>query len=143
MATLGLVIGFQPLLDPPRWALAAFVPALLLAFVVRFLNGWVVALSAFWLTRTHAVIQAYLLLLLFLGGQAMPLSLLPDWVQTTAWLSPFRWILAFPTELLIGRLTPGETLAGLGMQLLWTAVSLLLLRLCWGAAVHRYSAVGG
>jgi ABC-type uncharacterized transport system permease subunit len=29
------------------------------------------------------------------------------------------------------------------MHLLWTAVSLLLLRLCWGAAVHRYSAVGG
>src|ERR1700716_3824445 len=57
------------------------------------------------------------------GGQAMPLSLLPDWVQTIAWLSPFRWILASPTELLIGRLTPAETLAGLGMQLLWTAVS--------------------
>ena len=143
LATVGLVIGFQPVLGPPPWALVAFAPALLLAFVVRFLNGWMVALSAFWLTRTHAVIHAYLLLLLFLGGQAMPLSLLPEWVQTIAWLSPFRWILAFPTELLIGRLTPGETLAGLGMQLLWTAVSLLLLRLCWGAAVHRYSAVGG
>ena len=143
LATLGLVIGFHPLLDSPRWALVAFAPALLLAFVVRFLNGWMVALSAFWLTRTHAVIQAYLLLLLFLGGQAMPLSLLPVWVQTIAWLSPFRWILAFPTELLIGRLTPAETLAGLGMQLLWTAVSLLLLRLCWSAAVRRYSAIGG
>ncbi|MDQ6669187.1 MAG: ABC-2 family transporter protein [Chloroflexota bacterium] len=142
LATFGLVTGFQPLLDPPGWALAAFAPALLLAFVVRFLNGWMLALSAFWLTRTQALIQAYLLLLLFLGGQAMPLSLLPDWVQTVAWLSPFRWILAFPTELLIGRLTPAETLAGFGMQLLWAVASLLLLRLCWRAAVRRYSAVG-
>jgi ABC-2 type transport system permease protein len=68
---------------------------------------------------------------------------LPDWVQTVAWLSPFRWVLAFPTELLIGRLTPVETMAGLGMQLLWAVVSLVLLWLCWGAAVRRYSAVGG
>jgi ABC-2 type transport system permease protein len=143
LATLGLDIGFQPRLDPPAWALAAFAPAVLLAFVIRFLNGWMVALSAFWLTRTQAVIQAYLLLLLFLGGQAMPLSLLPDWVQTIAWVSPFRWLLAFPTELLIGRLTPAETVGGLGMQLLWSLVSLLLLRLCWHAAVRRYSAVGG
>jgi ABC-2 type transport system permease protein len=143
LATLGLVIVFQPRLDPPGWALAACAPALLLAFVVRFLNGWMVALCAFWLTRTQAVIQAYLLLLLFLGGQAMPLALLPDWVQSIAWLSPFRWILAFPTELLMGRVTPAEALAGLGMQLLWTAASLLLLRLCWRAAVRRYAAVGG
>jgi viologen exporter family transport system permease protein len=143
LATVGLVIGFQPLLDPPGWALVGFAPAVLLAFVVRFLNGWLVALSAFWLTRTQAVIQAYLLLVLFLGGQAMPLSLLPSWVQTIAFLSPFRWILAFPTELLIGRLTPAETLTGFGMQLLWTVVSLFLLRRCWRAAVRRYSAVGG
>jgi len=114
--TVALVIGFQPALEPPAWAVAAFAPALLLAFAIRFLNGWTVALSAFWLTRTQAVIQAYLLLLLFLGGQAVPLAFLPAWVQTIAWLSPFRWILAFPTELLIGRLSPAEALAGLGMQ---------------------------
>jgi ABC-2 type transport system permease protein len=143
LATLGLVVAFEPRLDPLGWALAAFAPALLLAFVVRFLNGWMLALSAFWLTRTQALIQAYLLLVLFLGGQAMPLALLPAWVQTIAWLSPFRWILAFPTELLLGRLTPAEVLTGLGMQLIWAAVSLLLLRRCWGAAVRRYAAVVG
>jgi ABC-2 type transport system permease protein len=130
-------------LEPPGWALAASAPAVLLAFVVRFVNGWTVALAAFWLTRTQAVTQAYLLLLLFLGGQAAPVSLLPDWIQTVAWWSPFRWILAFPAELVLGRLTAAEIWIGLGMQLLWAVVSVLLLGLSWRAAVQRYTAVGG
>ena len=142
-ATVGLFMAFRPLADPPPWAVAAFASAVVLAFVVRFVTTWIVALSAFWLTRTHAVIQAYLLLLLFLGGQAAPLSLLPDWVQAVAWLSPFRWMLAFPIELLLGRLSPSEAMAGLGLQLLWAAASLALLRWCWRAAVRHYTAVGG
>lgn len=143
LATVLLVAVFQPRLEPPLWAVAAFVPALMLAYVVRFVSSWIVALSAFWLTRTQAVIHGYQVLLFFLGGEAAPLALLPDWVLVLAWLSPFRWMLAFPTELLLGRLTPPEALTGLGMQLLWAMTSVLLLLPCWRAAVRRYSAVGG
>jgi len=143
LATAILIVVIQPMIEPPSWAIAAFVPALLLAFLVRFVSAWIVALSAFWLTRTQAVIQAYLLLVLFLGGQAAPLSLLPPWAQAIAWLSPFPWMLAFPTELLVGRLTPAETITGLGMQLVWSVASLALLGLCWRAAARHYTAVGG
>ena len=45
-------------------------------------------LAAFWLTRTQAVTQLFLFLLLFLGGEAAPLTLLPGWVQVVAWWSP-------------------------------------------------------
>jgi ABC-2 type transport system permease protein len=142
VATAVLVAIFRPRLDPPSWALAAFIPSVFLAFVVRFINGWIVALSAFWLTRTQAIIQTYLFLLLFLGGEAAPLAILPSWVQTVAWWSPFRWQLAFPVELLLGRLSLTQALGGLGIQLLWAAISLALLDVSWRAAVRRYSAVG-
>jgi ABC-2 type transport system permease protein len=142
VATVGVFIAFSPVVNPPPWAVAAFVPALILAFVLRFVTTWIVALSAFWLTRTQAVIQAYLVLLLFLGGQAAPLSLLPQWAQGIAWFSPFRWMLAFPGELLSGRLAASEMIAGLVMQLLWVMASLVGLRCCWRAAVRHYTAVG-
>jgi ABC-2 type transport system permease protein len=143
VATAALIFGVGPRFEPPAWAVAAFVPALLLAFVVRVLNGWTLSLVAFWLTRIQAVIQAYLFVLFYLSGELAPLVLFPGWVQTVAWLSPFPWMLAFPVELLLGRLTPAEAVAGLAMQLLWAAVSLGLLALCWRAATRRYSAVGG
>jgi ABC-2 type transport system permease protein len=142
LASLVLVVTFQPRLETAWWAVAVGLPALLLASVIRFLTTWTVALAAFWLTRTQAVAQVYLLTLFFLGGEAAPLALLPDWVQGVAWLTPFPWMLAFPAALLIGHLAPAQAVAGLGMQLLWVAASLLLLSVCWRAALRRYSAAG-
>jgi ABC-2 type transport system permease protein len=45
-------------------------------------------------------------------------------------------------EVMLGRLTPGETLVGYLVQLGWIAVALLTLRLVWRAGIRRYSAVG-
>lgn len=143
LATLVLIPTFQPRIDPPAWAVVAFVPALLLAYLVQFVVTWTVALAAFWFVRIEAIYVAFVLLLRFLSGQLAPLSLFPEWVQAVAWLSPFRWMLAFPTELLLGRLSPAEALHGLGMQLVWSVASVALLALCWGAAVRRYTAVDG
>jgi ABC-2 type transport system permease protein len=143
LATVVLVATFRPRLEPPLWAALAFVPAVILAAVVQFVVTWTVALAAFWVTRAVAVYSGFVLLLRFLGGQLAPLPLLPAWVQAVAWLTPFRWMLAFPTEVLLGRLGPAETLRGLGMQLLWVAVSVALLAWLWGAAVRRYTAVDG
>ncbi len=57
---------------------------------------------------------------------------------------PFRWMFAFPTELLMGRITDtGVILRGLGAQLVWIAVGILAFRAFWAAAVRRYSAVSG
>jgi ABC-2 type transport system permease protein len=142
-ATAALALGLGPRLAPPPWAVAAFVPALLLALVVRVVNGWTLALVAFWLTRVQAVVQAYLFVLFYLTGELAPMALLPAWVQTVAWLTPFPWMLAFPAELLLGRLTPAEAARGLLIQLGWAAASLALLVHCWRAAARRYGAVGG
>jgi ABC-2 type transport system permease protein len=52
-------------------------------------------------------------------------------------------MLAFPIEVLLGRLSPAETLAGLTIQAAWVASSLAMLSAVWRAGVRRYSAVGG
>lgn len=143
VAIVFLVVAFHPKFSPPAWSLGAFVPALLLAFVIRFVNGWTVSLAAFWTIRLQAIVHAYLFLLFYLSGELAPLAVLPEWVQTVAWLSPFRWMLAFPAELFLGRLTPAEAVVGLAMQVLWAVISLALLVVCWRAAVRRYTGVGG
>ena len=84
----------------------AFIPALLLAFLVRFLLEWTLALAAFWTTRVNAINQVYFVLMLFLAGQIAPLTLFPRWIQVVADILPFRWMLGFPVELVLGRLTP-------------------------------------
>ena len=139
---LGLGALFHPLLSPPWWSVAVFFPALLLAFLVRGLLEWTLAQAAFWTTRVSAVNQGYFILMLFLSGQLAPLSLFPSFVQTIANILPFRWMLGFPVELVLGRLSPAEALAGIGAQAAWVLVSAALLRVVWRAGLRTYSAVG-
>ena len=138
----GLAIVFRATLPLIPWAWAAFVPALLLAFIVRFLVEWTLAMVAFWTTRVSAINQMYYVAALFLSGQVAPLSLMPFPVQVVATLLPFRWIIGFPVELLLGRLTPGEALTGFAAQAVWLAIGLALLKIVWRAGVRQYSAVG-
>jgi ABC-2 type transport system permease protein len=139
---VGLGILFHPVIDPPLWALAAALPALVLAFVVRFLLEWTLAQAAFWTTRVSAINQIYFVLVLFLSGQIAPLSLFPAPVQVIAAILPFRWMIGFPVELLLGRLSAEQVLTGLGAQAVWLAIGYALFRIVWRAGVRVYSAVG-
>jgi ABC-2 type transport system permease protein len=137
-----LAAAFHPLLSPRWWAIALFFPALLLAFVVRFLLEWTLAQTAFWTTRVSAVNQVYFVLMLFLSGQFAPLALFPLPVKIVSYILPFRWLINFPIELVSGRLTPPEAFAGLGAQAAWLAASYFLFRIVWRAGVRVYAAVG-
>jgi ABC-2 type transport system permease protein len=142
LIAIGLAVGFHTSISPPLWAIAIFIPVLLLAFLVRFLLEWTLAQAAFWTTRVSALNQTYFVLMLFLSGQLAPLTLLPHAVQVAADILPFRWMIGFPVELLLGRLTPTQALIGLGAQVAWLLLGFLLLRLVWRAGVKNYSAVG-
>jgi len=137
-----LALIFKPVASITWWAVLAFIPALFLAFLVRFLLEWTLALAAFWTTRVSAINQVYFVLMLFLAGQIAPLTLFPRWIQIVADILPFRWMLGFPVELVLGRLTPAQALQGLAAQGAWVVLSLIAIRVVWREGVRVYSAVG-
>jgi ABC-2 type transport system permease protein len=63
-------------------------------------------------------------------------------VQLIAAVLPFRWMVSFPVETLLGRLSALEIAVGYAVQAVWIGVALLLMRAAWRAGVRRYSAVG-
>jgi ABC-2 type transport system permease protein len=142
-AAIALAVVFDAdLSSTSRAAVVAFLPALLLAMVLRFVVEWCVALSAFWLTKVSAMNAVFFSLFTFLGGQFAPLSVLPAWMQTVAAWTPFPWTLAFPVEVVLGRRTGSELVVGYAAQLIWVAVAVVTLRFLWARATRRYSAVG-
>ena len=141
-AAVVLTLLFRPEFHTPAWAVAAFVPALLLAYLLRFLTEWTVALAAFWTTRVAAINDVYGTASIFLSGWVAPLALYPAPIQVLANVLPFRWGLAFPVEVLLGRLSPSEVVAGIGVQIAWVVVAFAIMRVAWGAGVRRYTAVG-
>jgi viologen exporter family transport system permease protein len=137
-----LLVAYGAAPRPTTVELVAFVPALVLAMALRFIVEWTLALAAFWLTRVAALNQAYFVATLFLSGQVAPLAVFPPAVQTAASVLPFRWMVSFPVEILLGRLAPLEIVLGLAAQVAWIAIALVVLRVGWRAGTRRYSAVG-
>ena len=109
---------------------------------MRFAIEWTVALLAFWVTDTAGLNNLYYGTGIFLTGKGAPLTLMPEWVQVAATISPFRWMVAFPVELLLGRVSQTEAMMGLAAQGLWLALALGILSVYWKRAVRIYSAVG-
>jgi len=133
---------FSPTFHWQLWSVLAGVLAIALAFVLRFTMDWTLAMCALWINRVSAINQTYEVLLIFLSGFFAPLAVMPQPLQMLANVLPFRWILAFPVELLLGRLSLQQTLIGFGMQLFWIALALTTLQFVWRAGVKQYSAVG-
>jgi viologen exporter family transport system permease protein len=142
LAAVGMSLVFHPAFHFQLTTAALFVPALVMAFLVRFLVEWTVALAAFWTQRVTAINQIHYMAMLFFSGQIAPLSVLPKPLQVAATVLPFRWTVGFPVELVLGRLTQAEILTGFAFQAGWLAAAALIVRFAWRASVKNYSAVG-
>jgi ABC-2 type transport system permease protein len=120
-----------------------FLPALFFAWALRFFWGYWLALLAFWATRADALLALQDSLIFLLGGQVAPTRLLPPVIQMLATVLPFRYMAAFPVEVLTGQLAGPEIVTGLIFQCFWMLVAIGLYTLMWRKGLRRYAAVGG
>ncbi len=137
-----LLILLKPAMTITPLSVLLTLPALVLAGIMRYIWQYALALVAFWTTRIDAVNQLWFTLDAFLAGRIAPLVLLPGLIGAVAYYSPFRAMGAFPVELLLGKVPPGEILPGFLLQLGWLAVGVVVFRLTWAAGIRQYSAVG-
>ena len=139
---VALAFTFHAVLSVSLWVVLAFIPVLILAFFVRFLLEWTLAQAAFWTTRVSSLNQLYFLLLLLFSGQIAPLSLLPHSIQIAAKILPLYWTVGFPTELLLGKITPSAALFGIGVKAVWLIITFFLAGAVFKLGTKAYSAVG-
>src|SRR5262249_18530649 len=101
------------------------------------------ALLAFWATRANALLEIQDALTFLLAGQIAPVALLPGLMQVLAQVLPFRYMIGFPVEVLLGHLTGAGLLIGFVYQCSWCLIALTLFILIWRRGVRHYTAVGG
>lgn len=118
------------------------LPAVLMAMLLRFLFMWVLALTAFWTERVHAVTGFGNVLVFLLGGSAAPVMFLPEPLGSVAAALPFRAMLGFPAELATRNVNGANVLLGFGFQVVWAVVFGVLAVVVWRLGVRRYTAVG-
>jgi ABC-2 type transport system permease protein len=119
-----------------------FVPSIALGGVLSFLLDWVVASTAFWITRSSQISFVIGRVSFIFGGQIAPLALMPGLLGAIAYALPFGYMLAVPADILRGGVEPLRALELIGIQALWVVVMYLALQRVWRAGIREYSAVG-
>jgi ABC-2 type transport system permease protein len=119
---------------------AALVGAWLLMYFSMVLLGSI----AFFVDSAMGPFELWIGVHALFSGYLIPLEVLRGWMGSAVvdWL-PFRFMLAFPVEVLVGLMSPGAALRQLGAQWLYVAVTGVLALRVWRAGVRRYSAFGG
>ena len=118
------------------------LPALAGAAVLRFLYTWILALTAFWTERVHAVVTFGGMLVALLGGAVAPVSLLPGPWRAVAQVLPFHAMLGLPADIATGAVTGPAAVAALGRGLAWIVAFTVLAAVVWRAGARRYTVVG-
>lgn len=138
---LGLVLGVSIPFTGSR--ILIFLPVLLMAQVLRFTVTYIMALFAFWTQRIDSLLALVNTFTFIFAGQVAPTVILPGFLKQLAVILPFRYMLGFPIEVLMGKLSPGQLVLGVVVQFVWVVVVVLLYKVVWRSGVKVYTAIGG
>jgi ABC-2 type transport system permease protein len=140
---LVLAVVLKPDIQTTPLQFLLFLVALTMSWLLRFLWGFWLALLAFWATRADALLAVQDSLIFLLAGMVAPLSLLPPALRMVAQVLPFRFMLSFPIEVLIGQVQGKDLAVGFLLQAAWLGLAFLLSMAVWRAGIRQYTAVGG
>jgi ABC-2 type transport system permease protein len=133
----GTRITHDPLL------LALFPITVLGAWLITFLAMSIVGALAFYIDSAGSVFEIWMGLFGVFSGYLVPLELFPRWVTLLARALPFRYMLAFPVEMVIGMQSRALALAELSVQWLFVGVLGACALGVWRLGLRRFAAFGG
>ena len=138
----GLVLIPGTRLTPDFWHFLAYLLVINLAFVMRFLIAYCIAMLSFWFENATAFDEFYFVIFSFVGGGFAPLELFPTWLRAALEWTPFPYIAYYPARVLNGSLEAAETVRVVLVLLAWIAGFALLSRVMWRSGIKKYGAVG-
>lgn len=127
--------------DAVQWCIAPF--SLFGAFLLTFLTMACIGTLALYWESSLAMFDLWLCLYTVFSGYVMPLELFPDGVRTVVAYLPFRQMLAFPVENLLGLVDRKRALFELGLQWTWIGVFFVSALALWRGGMKRFGAFGG
>jgi ABC-2 type transport system permease protein len=142
VAALIFTVGESRLTRDPL-LLALFPVALFGAWLITFLAMSIVGTLAFYVDSAGSVFEIWMGLFGVFSGYLVPLDLYPPWVTALSRALPFRYMLAFPVEMLIGMLGRPRALAEIAVQWLFVAALGACAVWVWRVGLRRFAAFGG
>jgi ABC-2 type transport system permease protein len=145
LALLVAIPFFHAYLEwPHEWLRLAFaVPAMALTAVIQFSIAYCFGLLAFWFMDIQGFVILSMAIENLLGGQIVPLDLLPPGVFAVVRFLPFFYQAYFPAAILTGRKGLDFAAQGLVIQAAWAIILVSLAEFVWRRGLRHHTAAGG
>ncbi len=141
--TLLFILLRPPLVLPP------VVPVVLLILVVLpfstflyYLINYLFGLLGFWTPEVWAPRFLLFVILQFVAGSLFPLDVLPQSIQKIVSWTPFPYLIFFPTQLYLGKLTEPQIITGTIAALFWIGILTFIVKITWIKGLKNYGAEG-
>lgn len=127
--------------DPLAWVLTplSIAGAWLITFFAMAAIG---SLGFFW-ESTLGVYDLWLGLFFVFSGYTVPLELFPPAIGAVIDWLPFRFLLSFPVEVMLGLIDREEMVWAFALQWIYVSAFAGVAQALWRAGLRRYSAYGG
>jgi len=132
-------LTFPP--DPAAFGL--FIVALLLGLVVVVAISMLIYISVFYTMSPAGSMLLFSVLGDFFAGSIIPIPLMPEWLQTIAYLLPFRLTADLPFRIYTGHIPWPEAVIGILSQLVWATILIGCGRMVLKKALRRLVVQGG
>jgi ABC-2 type transport system permease protein len=127
--------------DGPTFVLFLF--SILLTALLQFFTSYAMALLAFWVLEVSTFIFILFAFEYIASGHLFPLDILPGWIGSLLFFTPFPYQLYFPVGVYMGKISGAELARGLAIQAAWVVLAYGLAKFMWHRGIRKYSAVGG
>jgi viologen exporter family transport system permease protein len=112
------------------------------AWLILFFSQTILGSLAMVIERSQAIWEIWMGVYAVMSGYLVPLELMPRWLATAADWLPFRYMLGYPVEVMVGMADRGATLRGLAAQWTMVVVLALLSTVTWRRGLKRFEAYG-
>lgn len=134
---------FQPELVLPSLAVSVMVIIMtLMATALNFAISMLFGAMGFWTPDVWGPRFIFFMIVQFAGGQLFPLDILPKFMQTFFYLTPFPYLTYVQSQAFLGNLTWPEMWLQLGLVTLWAVGLWLLAQAIWKKGLKDYAAAG-
>lgn len=142
VGTIVMVFGFG-LTGIAWYNMLLFVPACLLSMLLNEAVGFLFGQFAFHTQAMFGVHSITNVLIGFLSGAMIPLSLFPSWAQTALGYTPFPSMLSMPVRLFLGQLGFADIAIAFLISLAWIVGLNIIGSLLYKTSVRKVVVFGG
>lgn len=144
ITALFLILKPSIFLQTDSLVLLGFAVSLVLAMLLFFALLMLTNFVPFWAPELGWGAQFLFVVIIseFLSGGLFPLDILPGAIQKILYLTPFPYLIFFPIQVYLGKITGDALIGGIFIASFWLALLMILMGWVWKKGLLVYRAEG-